>query len=100
MSFLAGWISNIIIFVLLATVIDMLLPNSSFQKYTKMVIGLLLIAMIITPILNLFQPDFEQFLSAATIQLKSMMKIAWKFNRIEEKRNTSCTKCIYFKTNG
>ena len=55
MSFLTSWISNIIIFILLATVIDMLLPNSSLQKYAKMVIGLLLIAIIITPILSLFQ---------------------------------------------
>ena len=60
MSFLSSWISNIIIFILLATVIDMLLPSSSLQKYTKMVIGLLLIAIIITPILSLFQTNFEQ----------------------------------------
>lgn len=69
MSFLASWISNIIVFVLLATVIDMLLPSASFQKYTKMVIGLLLIAVMITPILHLFQTDFEQLLAAATTSL-------------------------------
>ena len=50
-------------------VVDMLLPNSKFQKYTKMVIGLLLIAIILTPILKLISqilkkrwhtiPDFE-----------------------------------------
>lgn len=71
MSFLASWISNIIVFVLLATVIDMLLPSSSFQKYTKMVVGLLLIAVMITPILHLFQTDFEQLLASATIPLTS-----------------------------
>ncbi len=63
MSFLTSWISNIIIFILLATVIDMLLPSSSLQKYTKMVIGLLLIAIIITPILSLFQTNFDQIIS-------------------------------------
>lgn len=40
--------------------IDMLLPNSKFQKYTKMVIGLLLIAIILTPIFNFLSQDFEQ----------------------------------------
>lgn len=70
MSFLASWISNIIIFVLLASVVDMLLPNSSFQKYTKMVIGLLLIAIMLTPILHLFQSNFDQILASATVQLK------------------------------
>ena len=71
MSFLSSWISNIIIFILLATVIDMLLPSSSFQKYTKMVIGLLLIAIIITPILNLFQTNFNQIFASATVQFQS-----------------------------
>lgn len=69
MSFLSSWISNIIIFILLATVIDMLLPSSSLQKYTKMVIGLLLIAIIITPILSLFQTNFDQILASTTVQL-------------------------------
>lgn len=70
MSFLASWISNVIIFVLLATVIDMLLPSSSFQKYTKMVIGLLLIAIMITPILHLFHTNFDQLLATATSQIQ------------------------------
>ncbi|OLS41748.1 stage III sporulation protein AF [Bacillus sp. MRMR6] len=59
MSFLIEWVTNIILFILLATVIDMLLPNSSLQKYTKMVTGLLLIAIILTPIFKLISQDFE-----------------------------------------
>jgi stage III sporulation protein AF len=59
MSFLIEWVTNIILFILLATVIDMLLPNSSMQKYTKMVTGLLLIAIILTPIFKLISQDFE-----------------------------------------
>ena len=74
MSFLAGWVSNIIIFVLLATVIDMLLPNSALQKYAKMVIGLLLIAIIITPILGLFNKDFDDILTAATSEFEDQKK--------------------------
>ncbi|PLR85997.1 stage III sporulation protein AF [Bacillus canaveralius] len=59
MDFITEWITNIILFVLLATVLDMLLPNSNFQKYAKMVTGLLLIAIILTPILKFFSSDFE-----------------------------------------
>ncbi|MBT2636625.1 stage III sporulation protein AF [Bacillus sp. ISL-39] len=59
MDFLKEWITNIIIFILLATVIDMLLPNSSFQKYTKIVTGLILIAIILSPVMKLFTSDFE-----------------------------------------
>jgi stage III sporulation protein AF len=64
MSFLIEWVTNIILFILLATVIDMLLPNSSMQKYTKMVTGLLLIAIILTPILKLTSKDFEATLGS------------------------------------
>lgn len=63
MSFITGWITNIIIFILLATIFDMLLPKSSLQKYTKMVIGLLLIAVIITPLFQLLATDLEEVLT-------------------------------------
>ena len=59
MDFFTEWITNIIIFVLIATVIDLLLPNSSMQKYTKMVMGLLLIVIILSPILKLLSTDFD-----------------------------------------
>ncbi len=64
MSYLIEWVTNIILFILLATVIDMLLPNSSMQKYSKMVIGLLLIAIILTPIFKLISKDFETTLAS------------------------------------
>jgi stage III sporulation protein AF len=64
MDFLKEWVTNIILFILLATVIDMLLPNSSMQKYTKMVTGLLLIAIILTPILKLISKDFDTTMSS------------------------------------
>ncbi|MEH7417653.1 stage III sporulation protein AF [Neobacillus drentensis] len=64
MDFLKEWVTNIILFILLATVIDMLLPNSSMQKYTKMVTGLLLIAIILTPVLKLISKDFETTMSS------------------------------------
>ncbi|WP_019241316.1 MULTISPECIES: stage III sporulation protein AF [Bacillus] len=64
MSILTEWITSIIVFILLATVIDMLLPNSSFQKYAKMVIGLLLIAILISPIFKLLSTDFEDIVAS------------------------------------
>ncbi len=67
MQFLTEWITNIIVFVLLATVIDMLLPNSSMQKYTKIVTGLLLITIILTPLLKLMSSDFEEVLETVAL---------------------------------
>lgn len=60
MSYLTEWITTIILFILLATVVDMLLPSSSMQKYTKLVIGLLLIVVILTPILKLLSTDMDE----------------------------------------
>lgn len=66
MSYLIEWVTNIIMFILLATVIDMLLPSSSMQKYIKIVTGLLLIAIILTPVLKLISKDFESSFSSIT----------------------------------
>lgn len=66
MSFLTDWITNIIIFILLAIVMDMLLPSSSMQKYAKMVLGLLLIAVLISPIFKLLSSNFEELLAQVT----------------------------------
>jgi stage III sporulation protein AF len=62
MSFLTEWVTNIILFILLAIVIDLLLPNSAMQKYAKMVISLLLIVVILSPILKIFSMDMNQVL--------------------------------------
>lgn len=62
MDYLSSWISNIILFIFLAIIVDMLLPNSSLQKYAKMVIGLLLITIILTPIMKLFSEDVDEWL--------------------------------------
>lgn len=65
---LTEWITSIILFILLATVVEMLLPNSAMQKYTKLVIGLLLIVVILTPILKLLSSDMDElFAKMATL---------------------------------
>jgi stage III sporulation protein AF len=67
MSFLTEWITNIIVFVLLATVIDMLLPSSNMQKYVKIVTGLLLITIILTPLLKLMTSDVDNVMDSFRI---------------------------------
>ncbi|GAF63802.1 hypothetical protein BTS2_0694 [Bacillus sp. TS-2] len=70
MSLLTDWLTNIIIFILFATVLDMLLPNNSLQKYAKMVIGLLLLIILLQPLLSIFTNDFDKWLF--TISNQSM----------------------------
>jgi stage III sporulation protein AF len=63
MSFIVEWITNIIIFILLAIVIDLLLPSTNLQKYVKIVIGLILILIMLSPILKIFKVDIDQFIA-------------------------------------
>jgi stage III sporulation protein AF len=67
MEYLTSWISNIILFVLLAVVLELLLPNSALQRYVKMVIGLLLIVIILSPLLKFVTEDFENMLASMSI---------------------------------
>ena len=69
MGFLTGWIINIIIFLLLAMIIDMLLPESSMKKYAKLVTGLLLMAIIITPIFKIMSTDFDEVLASLSASM-------------------------------
>lgn len=59
MEFLTEWIAQIIIFILLATIIDLLIPNLGMIKYIKLVIGLILILILLSPVFTLFKLDIE-----------------------------------------
>lgn len=74
MAALTQWIANIILFILLATIIDMLLPNSSLQKYAKMVIGLLLMLIIITPVFQVLHINVDKLLASMNLSSLSEQK--------------------------
>ncbi|MBM7650438.1 stage III sporulation protein AF [Bacillus ectoiniformans] len=57
MGFISDWIVNVIAFILLAAVIDLLLPSSEFQKYVKLVLGLLLVMVMLSPLWKLMSVD-------------------------------------------
>jgi stage III sporulation protein AF len=67
-GFLTDWITNIILLILLATILELMIPNSVLQKYVKMVVGLLLLVMILQPILSLITKDVDQWLVSITQQ--------------------------------
>ena len=46
------WAQGIIVAVIIATIIEMILPNNSNGKYVKMVIGIFVLFSIISPIIN------------------------------------------------
>ncbi|MRX73172.1 stage III sporulation protein AF [Bacillus lacus] len=62
MAFISGWVSNIILFIFLSIIIELLLPSSAMKKYVKVVLGLLLIVMILQPVFSFFSKDIGESL--------------------------------------
>lgn len=63
MQFVTEWIRNIIVFLLLATMLHLILPNSNLQKYVKFVVSLLLVVLILTPLFKLLQMDVNEVIA-------------------------------------
>lgn len=53
-AFFSSWAQGIIVAVIVATIIEMLLPNGSSKKYVKVVIGIYIMFSIIAPVVNKF----------------------------------------------
>ena len=60
MEFLNTWLQGIIVAVVIASIIQMILPNVNNKKYIKVVLGVYVVFQIITPVINkFFNSDFE-----------------------------------------
>ncbi|MBP3952311.1 stage III sporulation protein AF [Bacillus suaedae] len=62
MGFLTDWLTNIILLILLATILELMLPNSNMQRYVRMVVGLLLLVVMLQPLLSIFTEDVDEWL--------------------------------------
>ena len=95
-EFLSSWAQGIIVAVIIATLIEMILPNSSSIKYVKVVIGMYILFTIVSPIIkklggkdiNLNTIDIEKYEQQIS---KSDNTISRKF----EDNNTRSIKDIY-----
>ncbi|MGA4719465.1 stage III sporulation protein AF [Fictibacillus nanhaiensis] len=85
MAFLTEWITNIIILVLLAGVIELLLPGNQFQNYIKMVVGLLILLAMLSPLFKLINSDLDQVFLA--MDLPAAAKEDEIKNSIEENKS-------------
>jgi len=53
------WVTNITIAIFFITAIEMILPDNNMRKYAKFVLGLMLIVVIISPIMKIFDKNFD-----------------------------------------
>ncbi|QSS98917.1 stage III sporulation protein AF [Pontibacillus sp. ALD_SL1] len=86
MSFITEWVTQIILFLLLALVTDLLLPASSFRKYIKLVVGLLLILVFLQPVFKLFDVDMDKFFTQEMNRWNDQAEVESMKNSIEEKK--------------
>lgn len=54
-----NWVINIAAVVIFMTAVEMILPSNSMKKYAKFVFGLILITVLINPIINFFNKNYN-----------------------------------------
>lgn len=73
MDALRGWIINICTTVFFITAVEMILPDNTLKKYSKFVLGLILMTVIINPLVKLLNQGSEitAFMSNAAVSVES-----------------------------
>jgi stage III sporulation protein AF len=67
-SALGHWLKQLMILVLLAGLTDLLLPTQAMQRYVRTVMGLAVIAMMLQPIVPLFDRAWPERAAAVAVQ--------------------------------
>lgn len=97
-TWLSEWLKDIIAVIMLAVLVELILPNKSMQRYARLVIGLLILLTILSPILRLLQGDFntrlnngiqlwEDSASKYEVKMPTLDDITKKAAQLSEKRN-------------
>src|SRR5699024_2732758 len=66
MDAIMDWIKQIVMFILLASIIDLMIPHSKFSKYVRLVIGFIFILIFMNPLFKLFGTDLTSQINQIT----------------------------------
>lgn len=58
-NFLKSWITTIVTLIIFLTLAELILPENSIKKYSKFVIGVIVILNILVPVFKLFDKSFN-----------------------------------------
>lgn len=78
-SFLSSWAEQVILAVIIATILELILPNSKNKKYVQMVIGVYVLFNIISPIIKnkeklvFSEIDLDKYITTSTKVEQSSM---------------------------
>src|SRR5699024_4201441 len=65
MDLLVNWVTQIVIFLIVAIMIDLMIPATAMKKYIKLVAGLILILIFLKPVFALFEINIDQALETS-----------------------------------
>lgn|GEM_PF-909281 len=74
LAWLGEWLQSIVVIVLLAIVVELVLPSSKMLRYSRLVVGLILLLTILNPVLQIFQVNFQEKLDASFSSWEKEMK--------------------------
>ncbi|MEA5008431.1 stage III sporulation protein AF [Clostridium tyrobutyricum] len=98
MEYLRSWLIKICTAVFFITAIEMILPNNSFKKYSKFVLGLILITVFINPIVGLFNKNFD--INSYSLKLSQQFEKNQNSNDMEKYKEENLNSTIEeFKLN-
>ncbi|MHA6483791.1 stage III sporulation protein AF [Paenibacillus sp. strain BS8-2] len=98
MTWLSDWLRDLIAVILLAVLVELLLPNKAMQRYARLVVGLFILLTILSPVLRLFQEDMGPKLDAGirmwsersaerNVKMPTLEEIERKAAELTEQRN-------------
>lgn len=102
-GWLSDWLRDIIAVILLAVLVELLLPNKAMQRYARLVVGLFILLTILSPILKLMQTNISDRLDAGMelwdersmtrdIKMPSLDEIQRRAEDIQTQRNVEAAK--------
>ncbi len=105
MTWLSDWLRDIIAVILLAVLVELLLPNKAMQRYARLVVGLFILLTILSPLLRLFQEDIGSKLDASiqiwderkmerNVKMPTLQEIERKAAELSEQRGQETAKLV------
>ena len=94
-EWISGWAQGIIVAVIIATIIEMLLPEGSSKKYIKVVVGIYILFTIVSPVIT--KITHKEFKLSDIIDLDEYIEAASSDNTYNEleKSNNENIKEVY-----
>lgn len=65
-NFIVTWAHGVIVAVIIASIIEMILPESNNSKYIKIVIGIFILFTVVSPVINKFKGNSIQYKKSKT----------------------------------